>query len=591
MSGEGATEDTNQTRFPHLAPNIIHDPSAETSGLIAGELAAEDGSMISRDNLISHTYGSVSHGELPKNYAIDDPHGGYALPKAQLYTVVSSLFMASYLAALDATVVTTLLSFIASELHAVQNISWIATAYLLSSAAFQPIFGKISDIFGRKLLLIGCCFLFGLGCLICVTDSLVWLVIGRFVTGIGGSGLTSIGTMAMSDLIPLRDRGLYQGLANIFFGLGSASGGIIGGIIADTLGWKYVFALQVPLAVIVGVAIQFNLNLPQGSPGLGAHGQDIWQKLKRVDFLGSIFLISSLMMFLTAASLGGKEISYTSNSFLLMTGGSGLFFAAFVFTEIYISEEPIIPIELLGNRTVLASSLTNWFYTMGVFTTLFYVPVFYTSVKNLTASQNGWRLVPNFLGVSFGSVGAGYYMKKTGRYYKLAIGAGILSVAGVFKITLLNTSTPTWQQYLLLIPSGLGYSCMLTVTLLALIAATPKKFQACTTSIQYTFRSTGSTLGVSIASAIFMNVLSQQLTKNVSAIISDPKLAKRVISRALDSTSYVNEAPKYVRGAIRDSYEAGCKGTFYFALLTIFLGFVSSLFMREHRLHTSINRD
>lgn len=205
--------------------------------------------------------------------------------------------MASFLAALDATVVTTLLTIIASELKAVKNISWIATSYLLSSSAFQPIFGKLSDIFGRKFILIGCSLMFGIGCTICVTDSLWWLVIGRFITGWGGSGLTAVGTITMSDLIPLRDRGLYQGLANICYGLGAASGGFVGGIVADTLGWKYVFILQVPLAAIVGLAIYFNLNLPAGSPGLGAHGQDIKQKLKRVDFLGSFCLISALMLF------------------------------------------------------------------------------------------------------------------------------------------------------------------------------------------------------------------------------------------------------------------------------------------------------
>lgn len=604
-----------------LSPNIIQDPSAETSGLIANELAAESDILTPFDNPNkSTTYGSIdaesanntaytnikstgttgttgtigtigTTSEIPSDEN-DDPYNGYALPKAQLYTVVLSLFMASFLAALDATVVTTLLSLIASELHAVQNISWIATAYLLSSAAFQPIFGKISDIFGRKVLICGCSILFSLGCLICVTNSLFWLVIGRFVTGIGGSGMTSIGTMTMSDLVPLRDRGLFQGLANIFFGLGSASGGVIGGVIADTLGWKYVFALQVPLGLFVAFAIYLYLNLPAGSPGLGYHDEDVWLKLKRVDFLGSFVLISALLMFLTAASMGGREFAYSSKTFLGLSIGSAILFLAFIYVEAYISEEPIIPIHLLGNRTVLSSSLTNWFFTMAVFTTLFYVPIYFTSVMNLTASENGLRLVPNFFGVSLGSVGAGYYMKHYGKYYNLAVVSGILAILGITRITMISPKIPLWQQMVLLLPSGLGYASILTITLLALISATPMKFQACTTSIQYTFRSTGSTLGVSVASAIFSNVLLQQLTKKINAIVTnDPEKARKIIAKALDSTDYVNEAPKYVRAAIRDSYEAGCKGAFYFALLTVVLGFVSSLFMRENKLHTSLNRD
>ncbi|EGW35498.1 uncharacterized protein SPAPADRAFT_58739 [Spathaspora passalidarum NRRL Y-27907] len=583
---------------PHLHPNIIQDSSAGSAGIVAGELAAEDEGLLNNELFRSHSYGAIpeeqeaaEESHEPSKYDIDDPNGGYALSKRQLYPVVASIFMGAYLAALDATVVTTLLTLIASDLDAVSNISWIATAYLLSCSAFQPIFGKLSDIFGRKVLLVCCTILFGVGCLICVTDSLAILVIGRFITGWGGSGLTSLGTITMSDIIPLRDRGFYQGLANVFFGLGSASGGIIGGLVADYLGWKYVFILQVPLAFIVGLVIHLNLNLPEGSPGLGAQGQDIKQKLKRVDFLGSFVLVTSLMMVLTAASLGGREIAYSSKTFIGLTATSLILLGGFVYVEMNVSTEPIIPIHLLANRTILASSLTNWFYTMGIFTTLFYVPVYYTSVLDYTATQNGVRLIPNFLGVSLGSVGAGLYMKKTGKYYKLAVVSGIVSLFGMTKIAIITPSIPNWQQFLLLLPSGLGYSSILTVTLLALIAAVPMKYQACTTSIQYTFRSTGSTLGVSIASAIFQNVLLHRLTDSVNKLVPDKDQAKDIIKHALKNTNYIDLAPKYVRKAIRESYAAGCKGAFIFGLSTVAIGYVCSLFMREHKLHTSMNRD
>lgn len=579
-----------------INPNIIKDTSAGGAGIIAGELAAEDEGLISKSTLASHQYGAVSNDVTGENGAIsgeesEDELNGFALPKKELYTVIASLFMASFLAALDTTVVTTLLSVIASDLDAVENISWIATAYLLSCSAFQPLFGKLSDIFGRKVLLVICCIFFGVGCCICVTDSLFWLVFGRFITGCGGSGLTTLGTITMSDLIPLRERGLYQGLANICFGLGAASGGIIGGVVADFLGWKYVFMLQVPLAAVVGLAIYFFLNLPPGSPGLGSEGTQFKEKLKRVDFLGAFLLVSSLMLILTAASMGGKELEYLSWQFILLVAVSVLLLVAFVYAETYISEEPIIPMEVMTERTVLASSLTNWFYTMGVFAYLFYVPLYFQAGMGYTATQGGERLIPNFLAVSLGSVGAGLYMRETGKYYSLVVGVGILSLLGMVRILYLSPKSSLFTQFTLLLVPGLGYLCMLTVTLLALIAAVPSKYQACTTSIQYTFRSTGSTLGVAIASAVFQNVTTSQLKLRIHKLVEDDKLANKIIEKAMKNTNYAREAPEFIRDAIRKAYQSGCTGTFVFSTATIGLGYLTSLFMREHVLHTKMDRD
>lgn len=574
----------------HLHPNTLNDASTGTPGVVAGELAAEEQSLINHE---SSTYGATNPDEVSGAGAGADADDDkdFAMPKSQVYIVVSSLFMASYLAALDTTVVTTLLTEIASDLNAISSISWIATAYLLSCSAFQPLFGKLSDIFGRKVLLLLCSFSFAIGCLICSTDSLLMIIIGRFITGIGGGGLTSLGTITMSDIVPLRSRGLYQGLANVCFGLGAASGGVLGGFVADKFGWKNVFLLQVPLAVIVGVAIYLNLNLPEGSPGLGAQGVDIKAKLKRIDFLGSSLLVSSLMGIMAAASFGGKEIAYLLATFIILCAVLFALLCGFIYVELYVSPEPVLPIELMADRTVLSSSLTNWFYTMGVFTYLFYIPIYYTSVMGFTATENGLRLIPNFFGVLFGSVGAGIYMKTTGRYYKLAVVSGIVSLYGVYRIYTISPAISLLDQFTMTIPPGLGYSSILTITLLSLIAAVPAKYQASTTSIQYTFRATGSTLGVSIASAIFQSILRSNLTSRIYQIVSDPNEAKEIISKALENAQYSHVAPKLVQQAIRDSYNDGCKGAFAFTAATVTIGFLCSLFMREHVLHTSINRD
>lgn len=575
------------SKMPPLQPETIKDSSTGTAGIVACEVAAESDGLISQSALKSHNYGSNS----ASNDAEDSEDDKAVLPKAQLRLLVASLFMAAFLAALDTTVVTTLLTVIASDLKSVERISWIATSYLLSCSAFQPLFGKLLDIFGRKLLLVICCALFAVGCCICVTNLLPWLVFGRFVTGCGGSGLTTLGTITLSDLIPLRQRGLYQGMANIFFGLGAASGGIVGGVVSDLLGWKYVFALQVPLAVLVGLAIHMYLVLPEGSPGLGAAGTEFSEKLKRVDFMGAFSLVSALMLLLAATSMGGKEFAYSLKTFIGMLLLSLALIVTFIYVETYVADEPIIPMAVMAERTVLSASLANWFYTMGVFTNLFYVPVFFQTVIGLSATQSGERIIPNFFALSLGSLLTGLYMLKTGRYYTLCVVIGLISTLGMLRLFYLDENATLWQQYTILVPQGLGYSSALTITLLALIASVPQKYQACTTSIQYTFRATGSTIGVSLASAIFEKVLREKLRGLIHEAIPDFEKAEKIIRKALETTTYVKHAPEIVQHAIKNSYNQACIAAFVFGAISLTLGFVSSLFMREHVLHKSIERD
>lgn len=516
----------------------------------------------------------------------------YALPTRQFWAVVCSLYTSAFLGSFDVTVVTTLLTTIANDLKAVQDISWIASAYLLSSAAAQPLYGKISDIFGRKPVLLVCCAFFGVGCFFCTGPSLWWIVFGRLIAGIGGSGFSSLSSITMSDLIPLRDRGFFQGLANIFFGLGAASGGVLGGVLSDWLGWRYVFILQIPLTCLVAVAYQRNLNLPAGSPGLGAQGQDVKTKLKRIDYQGSFSLITCLLCLMMALSFAGKLFAYQSYQFVGLMMAFFIMFSVFIYVKRNVAEEPILPLNLMANRTILASSLTNWFLSMSMFALLFYVPVYFTSAAGLSATSAGLRLVSNFLGVATGSVTAGLYMRKTGKYYWiLVVAVGAFSIVGYVSIMYLSPTSPLWFQYVLLFPLGFGYASMLTVTLLALIAAAPVEFQARTTSIQYTFRSTGSTIGVSVASAVFQKVLKASLHSSIFSLVPNTEKASEIIKRALEDADYVKQATPEIAAAIQGSYGAGCKAVFTFALITACVGYGSSLFMREHLLHTTMDRD
>ncbi|CDO91751.1 unnamed protein product [Kluyveromyces dobzhanskii CBS 2104] len=520
----------------------------------------------------------------------------------RLHIIIASMCLGSFLAALDNTIVSTLLSHIASEFNELSHISWIATAYLLSSATFQPLYGKVSDIFGRRPLIIISNLFFILGCLICGFSSNLWsLVAGRFIAGIGGGGVTSLGSITASDIVPLRSRALYQGIFNFFYGLGIAIGGLIGGWFSEgENGWRMAFLAQVPLCAVSLVLIVVFLKLPPGCKGLGMISNDkggkvrIGSKLKKIDWLGSLTLVTFLFTFMLASSLGGEEIPYGSALFKLLVVGTILFGGAFLYTELYISDDPILPVRFLTNRSILGASFANWFCMMSTVTLAFYVPVYWSSVLNLKPTEMGSRIAPNFFSTAFGSIGAGYYMKRTGHYYSFLLKFTGLMVIGQLQVLLMKPDISNWRQYILLPLPQFGGAVLITVTLLAMIAAVPHEHQAATTSISYAFRSTGSTLGVSVGAALFRNKLSVSLYDSVMKFESEEyskKYLLTIIHQASESSEYVHaKAPKFIQATLVQCYEQACKLTFTFCFIAAIFAWLSCGVIKEYKLHASMER-
>ncbi|ODV96604.1 hypothetical protein PACTADRAFT_48435 [Pachysolen tannophilus NRRL Y-2460] len=565
---------------PTFSPTIINDASSAVPGVIANELTQEP------------NYGAVETGSLDGENGEGLEDDEYAVPPPRLWFIMSSIMMCAYLSALDTTVVTTLLTVIASDIDALPRMSLIGTSYLLSCSAFQPLFGKLSDIFGRKTMLLVCDFSFAVGCLICGFSNSLWpLVIGRFISGIGGGGMTTLGTITMSDLVSLRKRGLFQGFANIFFAIGASSGGLIGGLVADNFGWRWVFIFQAPLAIIGATLIILFLKLPEGSQGLGVQGHDMISKVKKIDFLGSTLLVLSLTGIISAAAFGGKDIPYNGSIFITLCVFSGATLLSFGYVELYISKEPTIPVHLLADKSVLFCALSNWFYTMAIFGVLYYVPVYFTTVLSLDATQSGLRMIPNFFVASAASVLSGMYMKKTGKYLNFTKITGFVSVIGIFLICFITPKIDTFYQFFLLSLPTFGYATVLTVSLSALIASVPVHYQASTTSIQYAFRAVGSTLGLSISSAIFQHRLENALFSNISKVVPSPDVdIAKIVAKAMESAEYMKIAPEWSVQAIRDSYGAGCHASFWFGLVVIILGYICCTNIEEHQLHSGLSR-
>ncbi|ODA79861.1 hypothetical protein RJ55_05458 [Drechmeria coniospora] len=502
------------------------------------------------------------------------------LPFARLALVLGTSWLGVFLGAIDTTIIATLSAPMASEFHSLSLFSWLATAYLISNAACQPISGRLTDIFGRGPGLVFSNVTFAAGNLICglARDEYV-MVLGRVVAGVGGGGLMSISTFLGSDLVPLRKRGLVQGIGNLCYGSGAMLGGIFGGLINDRteMGWRLAFLVQVPLSLLSAVAVAFLVKVPPK--------QSDKSFLARIDFAGVLLTSSFLVLLLLGLNSGGNQVPWTHPLPLVTIPLSALTFAAFLWWESR-ARQPIIPVRLVRERTVLAACFCNLFSTMVLMAAVFYVPLF-LQVLGDSATGAGLKILPSPVGISVCSVGAGYLMKRTGRYVGLGIASLVVLVVGIVLFTLQGRETPLWLTGLAFFFVGGGYGAMLTTTLLACIAAVEHSQQAVVTSATYLARSLGGTVGITVASAVYQNLLQARLWERFGAY---PGAADEIhrIRNDLDELKHLPDG--WYEGVI-DSFMEAFRGVWLTLLAMAAAAFVCVAMMRQHTLHSTLERE
>ena len=427
------------------------------------------------------------------------------------------------------------------------------------------------------------------------------MILGRVVSGFGGGGLQTITVFIMSDLVPLRKRGLWQGFGNLVFGLGMGCGGVFGGLMNDKLNWRWGFLVQVPFFFLNAILAYFIINIPVKTSSKG--------RWRRVDFPGSILLVTALILLLIGVNTGGNQLPWTHPLILTSIPLSLLVLAAYTYVEACVVPEPIIPVRLLTDRTVASACLTNWFCAMAAFASLYYLPLF-AQAKGESSARAGLRQIPFAAGTSFGSLLSGYIMRLTGRYRLLTFTIMLIFVLSgiLLSTTITSFSSPDWRPYLYLTLTGFGYGGTLTVTIVAMIAAVEHSHQATITAASYAFRSTGSSIGITIVSAVFQNTLSKQLWSRFGDYEPQPQpqppssshpgstsTAAEIINRIRQNFSAItnpeaNGIPESWRPGVKDSYMIAFRAVFGTILAMIVLGAGFSAGMREHRLHGNLAR-
>ncbi|KAL6301227.1 MFS general substrate transporter [Sparassis latifolia] len=491
------------------------------------------------------------------------------------------MMLGIFLVAMDQTIVTATYASIGSQFESLQNTSWIATGYMLTLTSFQPLYGKLSDIFGRKACLIFAYAVFALGSLFCgLARNMPQLILARAVAGIGGGGMSTVATIIMSDVVPLRKRGTWQGIANIAFASGSATGAPLGGVLADTIGWRWAFLLQVPLTVLAILSVALGLRLPR------ADNAAFRAKLRRVDFGGAFTLVLAVFALLLALDRGANA-AWRAPLTLCAFAVSALAFALFALVETRVAAEPLAPRHIVASGALLASYLCNLLVNGVFFVITFHVPLFLQAVRGLGAARAGAALIPCIAGGVSASVLSGLVMQATGRYYWLTVGAFGVTLAGAVLVALEAGAVGFDMVWLCVGVCRLFfyafYLCLagasLTTTLIALIANAGPADQAVATAVSYLFRSLGSVVFLSLGTTLSQEVLRARLRAGLSGADVD-----EIIEHVRASLAYVGELPPAVRAVVRKAYAAGVQAALWFAVGLAGLGLVCAVFVRERAL-------
>lgn len=428
--------------------------------------------------------------------------------------VMTGLFLAMALAALDQTIVATALTTIVADLEGSSHLSWVVTAYLLTSTASAPLYGKLGDLYGRKRIFLFAIAVFLIGSWLCgIANSMPELIAFRAVQGLGAGGLFTLITAIIGDVVPPRDRGKYQSYFGAVWGSASVIGPVLGGFLTDSWNWRWVFYVNVPIGIVAVAFVATKLHLPKRTTR------------HRIDYLGALLLTNGVVCALLALVWGGGhptqhvhgvEIPFTgypwlSLQILGLAGLSLLFFGLFMLQERR-HTEPILPLELFRDRVFTVSVLMSFLTGAAMFGAIIYLPQFLQIVKGYSPTESGLLMFPVQLGIMLTITYSGKRISKTGRYRLFPLVGWTLLVLSFFLFSTLTTMQDPWLLALYMLIAGAGMGLIMQISVIAVQNSVPFRHLGAATSAVLFFR----TLGASVGTAGFGTVVNSVLRSDLS---------------------------------------------------------------------------